>query len=155
MVNLMSISRDEFDPLAIAVDWLDACRTGELSALLDLYDEQATLECDCERVILGGRKSIAPYWAPKIESKLVSAFTLDDITLTGDRVQVDYQNYEGNPVPESNFGSVPRARYSTPVAAHCDSASAVGTFETCRPAVTESASGGRPDVVCRRPKWRD
>jgi hypothetical protein len=37
MVNLMSISRDEFDPLAIAVDWLDACRTGELSALLDLY----------------------------------------------------------------------------------------------------------------------
>jgi hypothetical protein len=56
------------------------------------------LECDCERVILGGRKSIAPYWAPKIESKLVSAFTLDDITLTGDGVQVDYQNYEGNPV---------------------------------------------------------
>jgi hypothetical protein len=27
MVNLMSISRDEFDALAIAVDWLDACRT--------------------------------------------------------------------------------------------------------------------------------
>jgi hypothetical protein len=99
MVNLMSISRDEFDPLAIAVDWLDACRTGELSALLDLYDEQATLECDCERVILGGRESIAAYWvAPKIESKLVSAVTLDDITLTGDGVQVDYQKYEGNPV---------------------------------------------------------
>jgi hypothetical protein len=94
----MTISRDEFDPLAIVVDWLDACRTGELSALLGLYDERAILECDCERVILAGRKSIAAYWTPKIESKLVSAFTLDDITLTGDGVQVDYQNYEGKPV---------------------------------------------------------
>jgi hypothetical protein len=98
MVNLMLISRDEFDPLAIVVDWLDACRTGELSALLDLYDERATLECDCERVILAGRKSIAAYWAPKIGSKLVSAFTLDDMTLTGDGVQVDYQSHEGKPV---------------------------------------------------------
>jgi hypothetical protein len=43
----MSISRDKFDPLALVVDWLDACRLGELNALLDLYDERATLECDC------------------------------------------------------------------------------------------------------------
>ena len=94
----MSISRDQFDPLAIVVDWLDACRMGELTALLDLYDERATLECDCERVVLTGRKSIAAYWAPKIESKQLSAFTLDDMTLTGDGVQVDYQDDEGKPV---------------------------------------------------------
>src|SRR6478736_4942863 len=98
MMDPMSISRDEFDPLAVVVDWLDACRRGELIALLDLYDERANLECDCERVSLTGRKSIAAYWAPKLESKLATAFTLDDMTLTGDGVQVDYQSYEGKPV---------------------------------------------------------
>jgi hypothetical protein len=68
----MPISRDQFDPLALVVDWLDACRLGELNALLDLYDERATLECDCECVCLTGRKSIAAYWAPKLESKILS-----------------------------------------------------------------------------------
>jgi hypothetical protein len=94
----MPISRDEFDPLAVVVDWLDACRLGELDALLDLYDERATMECDCERVYLTGRKSIAAYWAPKLDSRLGEAFTLDDMTLTGDGVQIDYRSYEGKPV---------------------------------------------------------
>ncbi|MBR1143039.1 nuclear transport factor 2 family protein [Bradyrhizobium sp. AUGA SZCCT0431] len=94
----MSISRDVFDPLALVVDWLDACRLGELNGLLYLYDERAVLECECERVSLTGRKSIAAYWAPKLESKIASAFTLDDMILTGDGVQVDYQSYEGKPV---------------------------------------------------------
>ena len=55
----MSTSADKFDPQAIVVDWLDACRTGELDALLNLYDDRATLECDCEGVSLTGRNSIA------------------------------------------------------------------------------------------------
>ena len=94
----MSVLQDDFDPLAVVVDWLDACRWGELDALLNLYDERATLECDCERVSLTGRKAIAAYWAPKLESKLATAFTLDDMTLTEDGVQIDYQSYEGEPV---------------------------------------------------------
>jgi hypothetical protein len=53
--------RDEFDPLGVVVDWLDACRFGQLNALLNLYDERATLECNCEHVSLMGRKSIAAY----------------------------------------------------------------------------------------------
>ena len=40
----MSTSPDNFDPLAVVVDWLDACRMGKLDGLLDLYDERATLE---------------------------------------------------------------------------------------------------------------
>ena len=60
----MLTSPDRFDPLAIVSDWLDACRWRELNALLDLYDERATLECDCEHVRLTGRKWIAAYWAP-------------------------------------------------------------------------------------------
>jgi hypothetical protein len=98
MMDVMSFFRDEFDPLAVVGDWLDACRWGELDALLALYDERATLECDCERVSLTGRKWIAAYWAPKLESKLVLAFSLNDIALTADGVRLDYQSDEGEPV---------------------------------------------------------
>ena len=62
----MSLLQDEFDPLAVVGDWLDACRWGEIDALLSLYDERATMECDCEHVSLSGRKWIAAYWAPKL-----------------------------------------------------------------------------------------
>ena len=65
----MPTSPDKFDPLAVVVDWLDACRLGELDALLDLYDERATLECNCERVSLTGREAIAAYWAPETGAK--------------------------------------------------------------------------------------
>ena len=94
----MSISRDEFNPLVAVVDWLVACRRGDLNALLDLYDERAVMECGCEGVTLTGRNSIAAYWAPKLESKRVPAFNLDDVALTGHGVQIDYRSYEGKPV---------------------------------------------------------
>ena len=94
----MSFSPDDFDPLGVITDWLDACRAGETTALLDLYDDRATLECDCDGVSLTGRKAVAAYWEPKLDSRLGSAFALDDMVLTGDGVRVDYQNYEGKPV---------------------------------------------------------
>jgi len=94
----MSTSPDNFDPLAVVVDWLDACRLGELHTLLDPYDERATLECNCERVSLTGRKAIAAYWAPKLERRIVSAFTLDDMILTDCGLLVDYRGYDGKAV---------------------------------------------------------
>ena len=94
----MPISGAELDPIAIAVDWLDAGKLGDLDGLLDLYDERATLECACEGVTLTGREALSAYWASKLDSPTESAFTLDDMILTGDGVQLDYQNYEGKPV---------------------------------------------------------
>ena len=94
----MPIFRDEFDPLGVAIDWLDAVKLGDLDGLLGLHDERATLECDCEGVVLTGRQSLSAYWAPKLESKLAAAFTVDDMTPTGEGVQVDYQSCEGKPV---------------------------------------------------------
>ena len=98
MGDPMPTSPDTFDPLAVVADWLDACRWGELDAFVNRYDEQATLECDCERFSLTGHKWIAAYWAPKLESKRVLAFSLNGMALTADGVQLDYQSYEGKPV---------------------------------------------------------
>jgi len=89
---------DDFDPIAVTIDWLDACRWRDLDRLLDLYDERATLECDCEGVMLTGHQSLSAYWKPKLGSKLPTAFALSDVTPTGDGVQVDFQNCEGKPV---------------------------------------------------------
>ena len=78
MPTLMSTSPDKFDPLVVVGNWLNACRRGELAALFNLYDERATLECDCEHFSL--------------------AFSLKDVALTADGVRLDYQSYEGKPV---------------------------------------------------------
>ena len=94
----MSTSPDNFDLLAVVVDWLDACRLGELDVLLDLYDERATLECTYERVSLTGREAIAAYWAQKLERRIHSSFTLEDMILTNCGVLVDYRGYDGKAI---------------------------------------------------------
>ena len=88
-------TRDELDRSGVVVDWLDACRSGQLNALLNLYEERATLRCDCDCIDLAGRNSLAIYWKSKLENKAASAFTLDDMILTGDGIQVDCQGCKG------------------------------------------------------------
>jgi hypothetical protein len=68
---------------------------GKLESLLDLYDERATLECNCELVTLTDRESIAAYWSPKLQRRTYSAFTLDEIILTDYGLMVDYRGYDG------------------------------------------------------------
>ena len=91
-------TRFDADRSSIVVDWLDACRSGRWNALLDLYEEQATLRCDCDSIGLVGRNSLAVYWKSKLESRAASAFTLDGMILTGDEIQVDCQSCKGKPV---------------------------------------------------------
>ena len=91
-------TRNDFVRSGVVVDWLDACCSGQLKALLNLYDERATLICDCDGINLADRNSIATYWKSKLESKAASAFTLGGMILTGDEIQVDCQGCKGRPV---------------------------------------------------------
>ncbi|MGX4770327.1 nuclear transport factor 2 family protein [Bradyrhizobium guangdongense] len=79
-----------FDPMAAAVDWLDAYRANDLS-IDDLYTEGAPILCGCgtEKVISGSqdRKS---YWS----SRFVDKPARDLIDLSdrgGDVVAVTYR----------------------------------------------------------------
>jgi hypothetical protein len=94
----MPASRNDFDPLAAVIDWLDACRAGEMDALLGLYAERATIECACEQISITGRAALREYWRDKIAASIFPAFRLEDMTLSSEGVQVDYQNFEGRPV---------------------------------------------------------
>jgi FixJ family two-component response regulator len=89
---------DDFDHSGTVIDWLNACRSGQLDALVNLHDVQATLRCDCDGVDLAGRNSLAIYWKSKFQSKAASAFTLNDMILTGDEIQLDCQSCKGKPV---------------------------------------------------------
>ena len=105
----MSFFLDQFDPFVVVGNWLDACRWRKLDSLINLYDEQATFECDCEGVRLTGRKWIAAYWKPKLESKAVLAFSLIDVALIVDGVRLNYQSDEGKPV-RMNFRLSPSGK---------------------------------------------
>jgi hypothetical protein len=95
----MSISRDEPDPIATVVDWLDACRNRRICALLDLYDEAATLECACDGInSLTGRAALEAYWRPKLTDPSPGSFSMDDVTTDGAGVILDYRSNEGKSV---------------------------------------------------------
>src|SRR5262245_44512500 len=89
---------DDFDKSGLVIAWLDACRSGQLSTLLNLYEERATLRCDCEGVDLAGRNSLTIYWKSKLQSKAASAFSFDDVIQIGDETQVRCQSCKGKPV---------------------------------------------------------
>jgi hypothetical protein len=89
---------DNFDNMAVVVDWLDACRNQNLDALLDLYAPDAGLECACEGVAISGRAALAAYWTPKLTGLVPKAYGLEEIVPSADSVQLDYMNFEGEPV---------------------------------------------------------
>ena len=98
-VDGMTDLADDFDQVALVVDWLDACRNRDLTALLDLYAGDATFECRCGEVKLReGRAELEAYWRPRLDALTPTAFGLEEITPAADGVVLDYLSYEGKPV---------------------------------------------------------
>ena len=90
---------DDFDQIALVVDWLDACRNRDLATLLDLYADDATLECRCGGVkVSKGRAALETYWRPRLEALVSNAFELEEITPTMEGIVLDYLSHEGKPV---------------------------------------------------------
>jgi hypothetical protein len=83
----------------LVVDWLDACRNRDLAALLDLYADDAKLECQCGEVeVSEGRAELESYWRPRLSALVPTAFGLEEITPTAEGVVLDYLSHEGKPV---------------------------------------------------------
>ena len=90
---------NDFDPIAVVVDWLDACRRRDLDALRDLYAPEASLECRCDGATVDvGWAGLASYWGVRLDGFAPNAFGLEEIEPTPDGVQLDYVNHEGLPV---------------------------------------------------------
>ncbi|QIO37210.2 MULTISPECIES: nuclear transport factor 2 family protein [Bradyrhizobium] len=66
-----------FDPMAAAIDWLDAYRAGDIEAILELYAEDAVVHCGCSGATITGRKALRAYWIDRLRK--YPAGTLDDL----------------------------------------------------------------------------
>lgn len=83
-----------FDPMAAAIDWLDAYRAADLDSILGLYDDGATLECGCNgQKIIVGKAAIAEYWRQRFIEK--PALDLEDIQPDAEAVIVSYRTRDG------------------------------------------------------------
>jgi hypothetical protein len=92
----MSNLPKDFDKVAVAIDWLDACRQRNLEALLDLYTLDASLACECdESTIHRGRAALQAYWQPRLDAVSPGAFGLEEIVPAADAVVIDYLNGAG------------------------------------------------------------
>jgi hypothetical protein len=86
-----------FDPIGVAIDWLDACRKRRLEDLLALYADQATLDC-CSGERFVGQPGLLRYWPAKLRGAIEAAFELDEVRLEQDCVRLDYRDYDGSAV---------------------------------------------------------
>jgi hypothetical protein len=93
----MSNSQISFDPIGTVVDWIDACRQRRLTALVDLYDDAAKLDC-CEGGSFHGKSGVERYWGPKLEKLVAGAFAIDALMPEAGGVSLDYRDYDGKPV---------------------------------------------------------
>ena len=76
-----------FDPMATAVDWLDAYRNASPS-ILDLYAHDASLVCCKGHATLVGRGAIGEYWRQRFVDQ--PAGELQDLQTQGDAIVVSY-----------------------------------------------------------------
>jgi len=83
-----------FDPMAVAVDWLDAYRAGDIDAILELYAEDAVVHCGCAGgQTITGREALRAYWVDRLRK--CPAVTLDDLNPSEDRTVISYVTSSG------------------------------------------------------------
>jgi ketosteroid isomerase-like protein len=79
----------EFDPIALAIDWLDAYRAQSIDRLLSFYDDQATQACGCRgQQLVAGKEALRAFWLHRFGTH--PAYGLEDIRPDGDAVVVSY-----------------------------------------------------------------
>ena len=73
-----------FDPMAVAVDWLDAYRAARINQIVGMHSPDAVIECACGgRKIIYGHEGIAAYWRDRFIEW--PALELEDLQVDGRR----------------------------------------------------------------------
>jgi hypothetical protein len=81
----------DFDQMGIVVDWVDACRKGDLATLLDLYADDAQLECTCDGTRrYRGRHELETYWGPRLSTFSSAGFGLEEIHPVPHGIDLEY-----------------------------------------------------------------
>ena len=78
------------DPMALAVDWLDAYRAARIDQIVGMYSPDAVIECACggRMIIHSSQEVIAAYWRHRLVES--PAYGLEDLQVDGAAVAVSY-----------------------------------------------------------------
>ena len=82
------------DPMAVAVDWLDAYRAARINQIMGMYSPDAVIDCACGgNKTIHGEEGIAAYWQRRfVESP---ALDLVDLQVDDGAVAVTYRTSSG------------------------------------------------------------
>ena len=82
----------DIDQMGIVVDWVDACRKGDLATLLDLYADDAEVECTCNGTQFSyrGRRELEIYWGPRLSTFSLAGFGLEEISPVPHGIDLEY-----------------------------------------------------------------
>lgn len=81
----------DFDQMGIVVDWVDACRKGDLAMLLDLYADDGEVECTCNGThVYRGRRELETFWGPKLHAFSSAGFRLEEIHPAQNGIDLEY-----------------------------------------------------------------
>jgi ketosteroid isomerase-like protein len=70
------------DPMAVAVDWLDAYRDASLDQIVAMYGPDGVIECACGgRKIIQGAEGISAYWRHRFLQ--IPALELEELQMDG------------------------------------------------------------------------
>ena len=62
-----------FDPMAAAVDWLDAYRAGDLEAIVQMHADTAVVDCNCcVRETVSNKDRLRTFWRERLDYCLPS-----------------------------------------------------------------------------------
>jgi ketosteroid isomerase-like protein len=82
------------DPMAVAVDWLDAYRAARINQIVGMHSPDAVIECACGgRKIIHGHEGIAAYWRHRLVE--TPALEIDDLQMDGGAAVVSYRTSGG------------------------------------------------------------
>ena len=82
------------DPMAVAVDWLDAYRDASPEQIVNMYSPEGVIECACGgRKIIQGSEGIAAYWTHRVKTSPV--LDLEELAMDGGAVLVSYRISSG------------------------------------------------------------
>jgi ketosteroid isomerase-like protein len=102
-----------FDPMAAAIDWLDAFRSGDLDFMETMFADEAVIECACCASSLTGKEGLRAFWQSRLGDCAPSE--LDDLQPSGEGVMLTYAMRNGSVAATLDFDSNGRITFL-----HCD-----------------------------------
>ncbi|WP_441237529.1 nuclear transport factor 2 family protein [Bradyrhizobium sp. 930_D9_N1_4] len=82
-----------FDPMAAAVDWLDAYRAGDIETILNMYADDAVVHCGCDNLTITGRDALRAYWVQRLRD--YPASELDNLQPSDSGTSISYVTGNG------------------------------------------------------------